>query len=257
MIKHTTYAMAGALALVLAWGPAKADQLQNIINTEQAANRTLVQAQEQIDTVSDQTDDLVAEYRQVIVENEQLRTYNNQVRALVQQQQADLTLLDEQIGNITLVKRQIMPLIQDMLDSLRLFVEQDLPFRQEQRLQRIASLQALMTQPDVAESERYRLVLERYEIEAEYGQTIEAWPGEIELGGNLMPVNFLRIGRVSLMAQTQGSNITSYWWDMETGGWVELASSYNSPISQAIQMAEGVTQINFVELPFPAPQEAE
>ena len=257
MIKHTTYGIAGALALVLTWGPAKADQLQNIINTEQAANRTLVQTQEQIDTVSEQTDDLVAEYRQVIVENEQLRVYNSQVRALVQQQQADLTLLDEQIGNITLVKRQIMPLIQDMLDSLRLFVEQDLPFRREERLARIERLQALMTQPDVAESERYRLVLERYEIEAEYGQTIEAWRGEIEMNGTMLPVNLLRIGRVSLMAQTQGDNINSYWWDPESGAWVDLESRYDGPISQAIQMAEGVTQVNLVELPFPAPQEAQ
>ena len=256
MIKLTTYGMAGAVALALAWSPAQTDQLQDIINVEQSVNRTLVQTQEQIDTVSDQTDDLVAEYRQVIAENEQLRTYNNQVRALVRQQEADVALLDSQIDNITLVKRQIMPLIQDMLDTLREFVETDLPFRRDERLARIETLQALMTQPDVAESERYRLVLERYEIEANYGNTIEAWTDEITVNGNEIPVNKVRIGRVTLMAQTTGDNAQSYWWDPEADSWITLDSGYDSAISQAIQMAGGVTQVVLVELPFPAPQEA-
>ena len=256
MKKHYFYGLVGATALAMAWVPATADTLDDVLAAEQAGSRTLVQAQEQVDQLSEQTDDLVVDYREVIAENETLKTYNNQVRALIRQQEADISLVTSQIDNITLVKRQVMPLIQDMLSSLKEFVEQDLPFRREDRLERIGFLQALMTEPEVAESERYRLVLERYETEAAYGQTIEAWTGEIAVNGGEVPVNFLRIGRVSLMAQSQGDNKASYWWDPEAGAWTELDSGYDGAISQAIQMAEGVTQIELIELPFPAPKEA-
>ena len=257
MTKNITHVVVGAFALALAWTPVQADTLKDIRDAEKSGNAKLVQAQTNIDQLDDQADDLVSQYREIIAENETLRTYNNQVKALVRQQESDISLVKNQIDNITLVKRQVMPLIQDMLTSLKDFVEQDLPFRHEDRLARIQQLQDLMVQPDVAESERYRLVLERYATEAEYGGKIAAWTGDVTVGGNTIPVNFLRIGRISLMAQSAGDNKASYWWDSEAGAWTELDSSYDGAISQAIQMAEGVTQVELVELPFPAPTEAQ
>ncbi|MDA0339825.1 MAG: DUF3450 domain-containing protein [Proteobacteria bacterium] len=257
MIKNITHVVVGAFALALAWTPVQADTLNDIRDVEKSGNAKLVQTQGNIDQLSDQSDDLVSQYREIIVENETLRTYNNQVKALVRKQEADISLVKNQIDTITLVKRQIMPLIQDMLTSLRDFVEKDLPFRRDERLARVQQLQDLMTEPDVAESERYRLLLERYATEAEYGGKIAAWTGDISVNGASIPVNLLQIGRVSLMAQSAGDNKASYWWDPEAGAWTELDSGYDGAISQAIQMAEGVTQVDLVELPFPAPKEAQ
>ncbi len=256
MKRNKLLLLAGAAALSLTAGHAHADQLQDILNAEQSSNRALSQAQDQIDNLSNQTDDLVADYREVIAEIDTLRTYNSQIRALVNQQESDIALLDRQIDNITLVKRQIMPLIQDMLSSLRQAVEQDLPFRREERLGRIAALEALLTEPEVVESERYRLVLERYETEADYGSTLESWAGDVEVNGVVQTVNFLRVGRVSLMYQTQTEDQDSYWWDPEAGAWVPLDSSYNSAIQQALQMSQQAVRVDLVQLPFPAAKEA-
>ncbi|MFN3233544.1 MAG: DUF3450 domain-containing protein [Alphaproteobacteria bacterium] len=257
MKRNKTLLLAGAAALSLAAGHAYADQLQDVLNSEKSSGRALAQAQDQIDSLSAQTDNLVADYREVVAEIETLKTYNGQIRALVNQQESDITLLDRQIDNITLVKRQVMPLIQDMLSSLRQAVEQDLPFRQKERLDRVAALEALLIEPEVVESERYRLVLERYETEADYGSTLESWPGDVEVDGVTQTVNFLRVGRVSLMYQTQTESQDSYWWDPDAGAWVELDGSYNSAIQQAIQMSQQAVRVDLVQLPLPAPKEAQ
>jgi hypothetical protein len=256
MKRYTPIGLSIAASMLIAWTPANSVELDEILAVEKSANRTLAQAQSQIDTLDDQTNDLVDVYRVVIEENAVLRTYNKQVSDQIAQQKADISLIGGQIDGITQTRREVMPLIQDMITSLRNFVEKDVPFRREERLARIDALQALMDQPDVAPSERYRLVLERYQTEVDYGQKIDVYDGKELIDGVETKVLYLSVGRVAFMFQTPDGS-RSFVWNNINRNWEELDSAYNSRIGQAILMAQKAVQANLVRIPVFAPEGAE
>jgi len=256
MKRYTPIGLSIAATMLIAWTPANSVELDEILAVEKSANRTLAQAQSQIDTLDDQTNDLVDTYRVVIEENSVLRTYNKQVSDQVAQQKADISLIGGQIDGITQTRREVMPLIQDMIDSLRTFVENDVPFRREERLARIEALQDLMDQPDVTPSERYRLVLERYQTEVDYGQKIDVYEGKADIDGVETKVFYLSIGRVAFMFQPPDSS-RSFVWNNESRAWEELDSEYNSRVRKTIQMAQKAVQADLVRIPVFAPKGAQ
>lgn len=255
-IKLTLPAIAAG-ALMVSSMPAAAQQLDSILKLEEGGNRYLAQSQRQIDQISDQTDSIVDEYRGVIVQIETLKVYNAQLRKLIRAQKQEMTRLEEQIDYVTLVERRIMPLVQEMIDSLRVFVAADVPFLAAERKDRVERLQALMIDSTVTTSERYRQTLAALEIENEYGRKVGTYQADMDVEGDgiVQTVNFLHVGRVAFIFQTKDKE-DSYVWDQAGQEWVELSSSSNGPVYDAIQMARGFVQSDVVELPIFAPQEA-
>jgi lipopolysaccharide biosynthesis regulator YciM len=91
--------------------------------------------------------------------------------------------------------------MQRMADSLEQFVNLDAPFSLNERLKRVTQVRATLLDPRVTASEQVRQVLEAYNIEREYGRTIETYEDSIVLDGEEKVVNILRIGRLALMYQ--------------------------------------------------------
>ena len=68
-----------------------------------------------------------------------------------------------------------------------------------------------MPRADITISEKYRLILEAYQIELEYGRTLSAYEGRLGTGADARTVEFAQLGRVSLMYRTLDGSETGYW----------------------------------------------
>ncbi|MHA7835154.1 MAG: DUF3450 family protein, partial [Algiphilus sp.] len=101
-----------------------------------------------------------------------------------------------------------------------------------------------------------RQVLEAYEIELEFGNTIEAYKGTQQINGETLEVDFLRIGRIALFYQTLDGTKTGRWSE-EQDQWVELGASYRNPVRDAIRVARDLTAPDLLTLPLPTPEDAE
>jgi hypothetical protein len=233
--------VSAAFAAVCAWaviggGAARAATVEEAIDIRTGTNAAAAESQQKIEEISDDTEKMAAEYRSAIKETHALQIYNQQVQDLLVAQEAEIESLRAQIDGVTGVGRQITPLMLRMIDTLDTFVSLDLPFLPDERRERIKGLHSLMLRADVTLSEKYRRVLEAYQIENEYGRTIEAYRGSLDAGGKSRTVDFLRIGRVALLYETlDGAEVGA--WDPKRKEWIVLGGEYRGAIHEGLRMA--------------------
>jgi len=249
-----TGAMVFALIAVLLVGGAGAQTLELVLNEQAAANKKAAAAQAHIDQLADQTQGLLSKYSQTLATNESLKKYNDQLQLEVSSQKDRIADVQRELGEINNTQQSVLPLMQRMIDTLDKFVQLDVPFLLEERTKRVAGLKQMMDRADVSSSEKYRRILEAYQIETEYGRTIEAYDGKLGDGDQAKNVEFLRVGRIALLYQSPDGKETGYW-DADQKKWV-VDDDYASYTRQAIRIAkkEGAPDLLWVPVHAPTAQ---
>lgn len=225
-----------------------ADALTETVDAQKAIASDSSKSQKQIDALADQTGALVNEYREIIRQTDVLTSYNDQNERIVASQSDELTSLERQIDELEQTRTEIVPLMLKMIESLGRFVEADLPFKLDERRIRVAALTELMDRSDVATSEKYRRILEAYQTEYEYGNTIEAFKASLGEGDDMKTYDFLRVGRVALVYQSPDGEETGQW-NKHTRQWEALDESYRAPVSQAIRIARKQAPPGLIRVP--------
>lgn len=242
-----------AAAIVLAASGASAQQLDQILRIDQQSTQESAESQQRIDRLSDQTQNLLDEYRTETARIDSLRDYNAQLEKLIRSQQEELDSLGTQLNEVTLIQREIMPLMNRMIEALDQFIDLDIPFLVEERTERVEKLRALMDRADVDPAEKYRRVMEAYQIENDYGRSVEDWQGELDDG---RVVDFLRVGRIAFMYLSRDGSEAKVW-NPTSGSW-EDASDYRNGIANGLRMArDQMAKDRLLTLPVPAPRTSE
>ena len=225
-----------------------ADTLSKTIQTENAIQNSAIKSQKNIDGLDDRTRKMLEQYRSATRQTKTLLTYNDHLKALLNSQEAEKLSFEQQLEQIETTQREIVPLILNMQLSLAQFVELDLPFLPEERQQRITRLKDMMTRADVTNAEKFRRIIEAYQIENDYGNTIEAYRANIELAGEISSVDFLRLGRVALYYQRLDGSETGYWNNTEKR-WETLPAEYRNSIRQGLRIARKEAAPDLLTLP--------
>ncbi|AAZ27062.1 MULTISPECIES: DUF3450 domain-containing protein [Colwellia] len=240
-------AMVGALALAGS-NIAAADALTDLQKAEAKIFKQSAKSQAKINSIYEQTQDLLAEYRNTVDEADVLRGYNDHVQRMVDDQKANVVSLQRQIDSIDEFKQGVVPLMYKMIDTLETFIKLDVPMNIDRRNARVANLRAVMDDSNVTTSEQFRLVLEAYEIEAGYGTIFDAYQGEIDLGGRTLTADFVHMGRIAFVAQSLDAK-HSWLWNNDTRAWEELGDEYLKPVTDAIRMARKQLPMDLTKLP--------
>jgi hypothetical protein len=231
-------------------------QLDEVVKTGEAKVKDAQVSQAKVDKIVDSSQARLVEYRSLLKQVEGLKVYNNQLSTQVASQ---LTLIDkfaESTAKVAIIERQMLPLIIKMVERLSQFVELDLPFHEQERAERILFLEENLERADVDISEKFRQVLEVYQIENEYGRKIDSYSQIINIGGQDQDVNILRVGRVVLVAQTKDTKLSAVY-NNETKKWDALDNgTYRNSIKNGIKMANKQASISVMTLPIPAPEVA-
>jgi len=222
-----------------------------------AENRRVQQAQEsqdQIDGVVAQTRSAVEEYRATLKEVDGLIVYNTLLDRQIEDQEQELANLRTSIDQVQVIERQILPLLTRMIEGLERFVESDVPFLVEERRDRVNGLNDLLERADVTVAEKFRVVMEAWQIENDYARTISSYTAELEINGNNREVDVLQIGRVVLLYQTP-DGAQSGAWDQRNRQWVDLGNAYRNQIRQGLRMARAQVAPDLLLIPVAPPEE--
>ena len=247
-------AATGACCVALAAKAQEQESLQPVLKEQLATDESAATTQERIDALSDETREMLLQYRQYLRETRSLDEYGRQLSAQVESQAGEIEFVKKQLVEVETTARDVLPLMVKMLDTLERFVSLDLPFQLEERRKRIASLKDAMGRADVTVSEKYRRIVEAYQIEIEYGRTLEAYQGELGEGPETRTVRFLRMGRVALLYQTLDGEETGYW-DAAQKRWVE-DDSYRTDVKRGFAVADKASAPDLLIAPVPAPVES-
>lgn len=242
------------LLVWLLFGPfavsaAEVDQI-TAVGEQRATEGKAVQVQ--IDKISDQADDIEGKYKQVTKVVDGLKVYNGLLQRQVDNQVSEMAALADSIDKVSLIERQIVPLMVEMLDSLEEIIRLDVPFLEAERRERLNRLRDMMERSDVIAAEKFRRILEAYEIENEYGRTIEAYKGSLEVAGKNREVDFLRVGRVALLYQTVGGEQTGAW-NQALRTWETLPpEQYKQDVAKGLRVARKQVAPDLLVLPIAA-----
>ena len=237
----------GALAFS-ASNIASADALTELQKAEAQIFKASSKSQSKIDNIYEQTQVLLAEYRNTVDEGDVLRGYNDHVQLMVDDQKANIKSLESQIAGIDKTKQGVVPLMYKMIDTLEKFVDLDVPMNIDARKERIAGLRDVMGDSDVSVSEQFRLVLEAYEIEANYGTVFGVYQGELDLGDRMITADFVHMGRISFVAQSL--DMKNAWvWNNDKRAWDALGDEYLKPVTDAVRMARKQLPLDLAKLP--------
>ena len=227
------------------------NELEPVLKQSAKITDSAVSSQLKIDKLTEQTQSKFQQYQAVVKETEGLDVYNQQLDKQIQNQLAEMQQINLDIDQVSIIERQITPLMIRMIDGLAQFVALDVPFLPEERANRIENLREMMVAADVAVSEKFRRVLEAYQVEVGYGQSIEAYAGLIEINGQERDVDFIRIGRVALMYQTRDGSMSARW-DNESQSWQNLGDEYRTHLTKGLRMAKKQLAPDMLVMPIPA-----
>ncbi len=235
-----------SLAAALPVSANSVDQAKAIQNKTNAASAA---SQNRIDKSSAAAIALQAEIEQLTEQVKNLEIYRNHLQALVDNQQQEMVSLDNQIEEIKDTRQGIVPLMYQMIDGLQRLVEQDKPIRLQARTERLEKLKTLMPRADVSDAEKFRRILEAYQIEMDYGRKLGSYQGQITLNDNdAVDVDILYLGRVALIARNP--NASQYWsWDQVNKQWQQLDASFKSDVDTAYSLATQQIAPTLLNLP--------
>lgn len=256
VFKRSLLASALVGGIALASAVANAEQLSTLQAEEGKIHKAAAQSQAKVDGLFEQSQELLAEYRAIVDETENLKVYNDHVQRLVDDQNASIASLQRQIDGIEDTKQGVVPLMYKMIDTLDQFIDLDVPIALESRKARVAKLREVMTQSNVTTSEKYRQVLEAYMVENDYGTKIAAFEGKLAFEGKEIAVDFFHLGRVSYVAMSLDQK-NAWVWNNEKRSWNALGDEYLRPITQAIRMARKQAAFDLIKLPVVAAESAQ
>lgn len=187
---------------------------------------------------------------------ESIARYNELLGKQIASQSERLADIEAQIAQLDTTAAGFGALLTRMHEDLDKFVAGDLPFvdpigdSPDSRKDRMDRLREMMADASVGVAEKYRRLLEAYQIEIEYGRTVAAYSGEMPDGRK---AEYVRVGRVALLYRTS-DGLESGYWDRDAKQWV-ADNDYKDAVVTALRVARKEIAPDVIQIPVPAAQE--
>ena len=233
-------------------GVSAQDRIDQVVETGVERTEEAAASQGRIDQTQAQTDKIIADYKRQLKVIDGLKVYNSLLQRQLDAQVSDMGKLRTSIDEVAIIERQITPTMIKMLDSLDAFIQRDVPFLLEERNKRVANLRGAVESADFATAEKFRAILDAYNIEGDYGRTIEAYDSTLNLDGINREVSFMKIGRIALIYQTADRE-TNGVWDQTNRTWVNLEDeAFRNYIAKGLQIARDQIAPDMIMIPLVA-----
>ena len=226
----------------------QAASLNQLLDIKQQENGESRQTQQRVEEIDDQKQRLIEHYRQQALELDRVERANQSLAKMVAGQTKIQDEFAVKVARIDATQRHITPMMADMVDALEQFVRLDLPFLAEERALRAEALRQILEDPSVNQSTRYARILDAYQIESDYGRSLEAYQGKITLENSVRTVTLLRVGRIGLYYLSLDGTQAGHW-EGKSKQWRSLPTSQLSSLKKGVLIAQKRATQDLLNLP--------
>ncbi|CAG8998440.1 MAG: hypothetical protein CENE_00386 [Candidatus Celerinatantimonas neptuna] len=210
--------------------------------------------QEKIDDLDHKTRETLEKYQQHQRQSDLLNIYNKQLTRMIASQEEEKSQLKLQLNSLAETEQTALPFLVSLYQQLATLIHRDQPFLLNEREHRLIRLKHLIDQANISLAEKYRQVLNAYQIELSYANSIGSYQGQLNINGSSEQVRYFRLGRLALYYQTLDGQ-TSALWQPQKHLWRKLTNTQNKQLSIAIAMADKQHLPQLLNLPLPSEQE--
>lgn len=248
VVRYAPVFLAIAFFSQTGWTQAPLALLDATVQQQAQSDSDAVRSQLRISQLADETTELLGEYRLALQQLDRVRVYNDNLAALVADQDAEAADIRQQLDDFTNTEQGIVPLMFNMINALEQFIELDMPFQRRERVDRVRRLRDNMDSADITISEKYRQIMDAYLVETDFGRTVEAYIDTLEIDGAATQVDILRVGRVLLAYQTPDRAATGYF-SLDSQTWEPLPDDYRASVTQGLRIARRQAAPDLLRLP--------
>ncbi len=244
----------GALLLVMLltsgalWAQDKGVNKAAVEGKTQEALQNRLLTQQELDQWSAEKAELVGRLRSARASVSWLNERKSAETARVQSLEGRLHELSRRLQEADRLESSMQDTLLVILKKVEKTRAQGLPFLAEERDNRLAMVNSELARPDFTAAEKLRRVLEVLQVEADYANSVEVYQGHIEVAGQELYADVLRVGRMALFWQTPDRERVGLF-DQALGQWSELPSGEKRNIGRAIDMATRMRPVELVDLP--------
>ena len=228
-------------------GPSNEELLEQAISIEASSSNAAADRQDYINRIDSQIIELIGEIQYLSQQLDLTNIYNRQMQELITSQNNEIESIKQQMVELDNTNRGILPKLEEMVLTLESIIQNDIPFLLTERNLRVIELKEILMQSNVSTSEKFRRVFEAYQIENEYGRTIESYRDEISVEDNLYNVEVFRLGRVGLYARTSDGNFNAMYSKKEKK-WIKQ-KGIDSELVTALKIARKELPPSLLKLP--------
>ena len=225
----------------------RAELIDTAISLEASSSSAAALRQETIDNLDSQIIFLTGEIQYLSQQLDLTNIYNRQLQELIDSQNAEINSINEQMAQLDETNKGILPKLEEMVNVLAEIIMNDTPFLLKEREDRVNVIKDLLTQSNISTSEKFRRVFEAYQIENEYGRTVEAYRDEITVDGQNYNVEIFRLGRVGLYARTADGDYNAMYSRSEKK-WVK-SNGIDNDLVIALKIARKEMPPSLIKLP--------
>lgn len=247
--------LSGVLAAMLLAAPLQAQPDTPARQVETSTQQLAVKIQQQVEKLDSKRQADFQEWRQVRRELLLLEAYNERQTQWNNRLREQITSLEEQLAGLDTTREQLEPLLQEMAQRLGEFIRHDLPFKQDDRLFKVRSLESLLNRVDVSHAEKLRQLLTLYRNEVEQGRALEMSHEFLALPSSTTEkqrYTLLRVGRIGLYYLSEDEQQGGYWSAADKA-WLALNRNQRQEVLRGLALAQERGLPELLSLPLSVP----
>lgn len=162
-----------------------------------------------------------------------------------------MTELQQKAEEMKRIRAELLPILDQGLERLNSFVEEDMPFDRDRRLKRLDDAALVLNDYDAGLLVKSQAFLDALARETDFGYSVDIQETDLEMEGRSIQVKLLRVGRIGLFALGLDGK-KAYVWDVDKQAYLPLDRGIRD-LEGAFQIVERLRIIELTRLPMGRP----
>lgn len=205
-------------------------------------------SQQELDAWGEKKAKLLQEYETLMERKQKLEQENAELNEQEQILAAEISRSKEAVAQARELGRDMQPFMRTSVELLEALLEESLPFKKEERRERVRQLHTEVWGGEASAAEQFRHLMQILQTEYDYAHSVDVSEKELEIEGERVFMSQLRIGNLALFGLSLDQERGAVY-DPAVREWRWLDQEWNAELRRAMAMGNKQRPVDLLSLP--------